>query len=165
MYVILASTNNSSSSNNNNNNNNNNNKNTPYEEKTAFLLLSKLISLVQTLMLHIILILSYEIMHWVMLWIWKVLNKQSDKCYNKVRHCNADQSIVTTNAIILGTALPIIIVEPTVKIQAPVFIISWVLTATVTLFTIQKNNKKILILQLIQSHYHLCIKSMHCHMS
>jgi len=34
-----------------------------------------------------------------------------------------------TNIIILGTALPIIIVEPTVKVQAPIFIISWVMTA------------------------------------
>jgi hypothetical protein len=94
------------------------------KEKTAFLLLNKLISLVQTLMLHIILILSYEIMHWVMPCIWTVLNKQGDKCYSKVRHCNADQSIAMTNFIILGTALPIIIIEPTVKVHAPFFIIS-----------------------------------------
>ena len=82
------------------------------------------VSIVQTLMLHIILILSYEIMHGVMPRIWEVLNKQDDKCYSKVRHSNADQRIVTTTVIILGTALPIIIVEPTVKVQAPIFIIS-----------------------------------------
>jgi hypothetical protein len=48
------------------NNNNNNNKNTSYEGKTAFLLLSKLVPLVQTLILHTILIPSYKIMHLVM---------------------------------------------------------------------------------------------------
>jgi hypothetical protein len=99
------------------------------------------VSMVQTLMLYITPILSYEIMHWVMPWISEVLNKQGDKCYDKVRHCDADQSTVTTNDIILGTALPIIVVEPTVKVQDPIFIISWVMTARDFIYHI-KNNKK-----------------------